>query len=327
MDEPDGDHGPSIAKNYVRPNDGVKFPLSTNDKNWTMTNIAKISGGGSIGGGGKTGGTELRRHLGDVVRRERLCEASDFYKTESCAVCFDRRIYLVRDHQTALVHWAKALREGRIGYESHLFHLDAHPDTAYPNAQVDRSIFGADGFPISRDKVFQEAVRATEINDSYPDLLPEESFIRLGIDLKIVGSYLHVVPGSGGEFLAEDLGVPSRTLTLDATLAAAAVPPGPSAIFDLDLDFFSDIPNAPYDRPANRTTDLEKMLTLLDRLKPGVITIAFSPMATNFLQRYMTLDLEKILDVVTRVIERAGVDWRQESIVDEPRRRTRYSPK
>ncbi len=272
-------------------------------------------------------GMELRRHLKGVIQNERLMEPSGFESTTSRAACYDGRFVMMRDHQTAPFHWARAIAERRIGYDNVLWHGDLHPDTKMPPVTVDRSIFGADGLPADPHKLVEEAARVVKQNDCYPDLGPEESFVHLGIELREVGAYVHLIPGDDDRFAAEDLPVPSITMTFLTALKAAREGRGKRGIGDLDFDLFSSSPTMPYERQADLAGDLDDLVEIFRRVDPGCITAPFSPCSSGFVHTYNTRPLDENVEIAARMIEGLGIDARRLVFIDEPRRDHRFSPK
>ena len=272
-------------------------------------------------------GSELRAHLKNIIQNEALMQASDFDAARSRAVCYGNRLSLIRDHQTAPVHWAEGILSGKLSYYSRLLHADLHPDTHAPSAVVDSLLFGADGLPLSPQKLCAEAARVVKVHDSYPDLCPEEGLVRLGIDLKLVGEFVHIIPGDDNDFAAEELPVPSRTMTLAAALKGLKFDHRRTDIGDLDLDFFSLLQTMPYARQADLDRDLTDLVRLYKLADPGIVTVAFSPVSTNGLIMYNSRSLDENVEIVARLIEELEIDARQPRLIDEPRRDGRFSPK
>ena len=277
--------------------------------------------------GVKAAQNPIREQLAYLINKEQLYAAADYEATNSRAISFDNRLYLIREHHTALVHWARALLEKRINYDSLLLHADLHPDTGLSVARADREIYGADGYPINRDRTLLEAERLTKLNDSYADLTPEENFIRLAIDLKIIGEYVHLIPGAENDFAPEKLPIASRTLTLDACLNTLPVNPARTVVFDLDLDFFSDLKEMPYRRTEGRDRELAKLLLIMQRFNPGVVTVAFSLRSTSMIKTYLTLEPEECVAIIAEIIQGMNLRTGQESYYAEPRRSMRFSPR
>jgi hypothetical protein len=291
-----------------------------------MTGVPIVSASG-IAARPCLAGRELRSQLKSLIQNEQLLVGSDFFQARSRAVCFGNRLYLIRDHQTAPLHWAEALVNGQISYLSRILHADMHPDTGTSVAAVDQSILGADGgLPISPTRLYAEAVRVVKANDSYADLVPENNLIGLGTGLKLIGEYVHLIPGDGGEFPGERLPVPSRTMTLAYALKNLRFERQRTEIGDLDLDFFSRL-DGMLSRQANLEADLDHLVQLFSLADPGVITVAFSPQATSGRDRYNSRSLEENVEIVARLIEGLGIDAQHPRLIVEPRGDLPCSPK
>lgn len=296
-----------------------------------MVSLSGISGGGR----GRVGSKLLK-----IVKNAELLKKTDFNgEVKSQAVSFADRVYLIREHHTALVHWARALRDGRINYDSVILHIDYHPDLGEPH-WVDelcyQNPFYSHDSPDFRppeyyklspeDLLFKKAERITRQIDSHPDLLPEECFIFPAIKLGIIGEYVHIIPGDKPKFAYErEISISDKTLTLDGFLESERYNPKKTYIFDLDLDFFSDLKVIAYTRQANLNEDLEKILKILRMFKPGVVTIAFSPFSADMERNYLTLKLEECSEVIARILVEMDLDVNKVKYYDEPRRYGRCS--
>jgi len=266
--------------------------------------------------------------LSSIIVAQKLMEASDFYgRVESSGVSFAKKVVLMREHHPALFHWAQALKEQRINYNCVLIHFDAHPDLKESFWPISPGVLGPDGYPVSRERAFEEATRQVRENDNYPDMTPEERFIKSAIELKIVGEYVHIIPGDDGCFETPNLSVPSKVLTLDQAMQQLSFLPDKQYIFDLDLDFFSNLADMPYDRQATILQDLPKMLQLLALANPPLFTIAFSQFSTSQIKQYLTISEEECCKIIAAILEQLQLGQITPDLITEPRRSIRHSPK
>ena len=256
-----------------------------------------------------------------IVRNEKLLIPSDYNSVTSRAVSFGNRVYLMRDHHTALIHWARALSEGKIGYDGTLIHIDEHPDLGHSMTYVNKKIFGPNGYPISNEALLSETQRITMENDVFPDLLPEEQFIRPAIELRMVSEFVNIVPDGIGATSRKDLDIAHVDLTLGKLLRTLTARPNRSVILDVDLDFFNKKSLHYLD------SQIAKILEIIRRAKPGVVTIAFSPAASNFRESYLTLEPEDCAKVISHILITLGLDRVEETYYPEPRRSYRESGK
>jgi len=245
-----------------------------------------------------------------VIMGHGLMQASDYEQPTSSCVRLGSNIFLHRDHHYALVSWAKAALDLGLKRESVLLHADYHPDLG---GQIGEKA------GLSDAELFKEAKSTIESLDNYPDLIPEDNFIRPAVGLGIVGKYVWITPPVDVTYKV-DLPIPWEISTLKKHLSLPQLHPEHDHIFDLDLDFFNG--------SKDLNDDIKDMVSLFKLLKPKVTTIAFSPASATFSERYLQLDLEWCTRVIAEIMHASGLknDFPVE-IIPENRRFTRHSSK
>jgi hypothetical protein len=106
---------------------------------------------------------------------------------------------------------------------------------------------------------------------------------------------------------------------LDTIYEGLVLPSDKTIILDLDLDFFQGKPYV--------LEELPDFIKFLKFVKPSIVTIAFSPTASNFREHYSALedrDCEKVINQVVMALELKDLEVME---VAEKRRTGRCSPK
>lgn len=253
----------------------------------------------------------IAARMRNIISQQQLMKPSEYQCTTSNCVVLGKKIFVHKDHHYALVYWAKAIKELGMKRKAILIHVDRHPDLEgdYPTIKSDPTA----------DQLFERAKEIAKELDNFPDVLPEEKFIRPAVSLGIIAKCIFV-PTFEEAIYAVELDAPLEAVPLEK-LARERVPdPEHDYILDIDLDYF------------RKDEDLDKRLkhlaALIKAYKPKVTTIAFSPASSNLYRPYLEIDLESCCKVIAEVAHASGLDENSSmEVIPEDRRTMRWSPK
>jgi len=219
---------------------------------------------------------ETYKELFDLINKE---DITNINKNKS-------NIFIFHNHHLAYYCWKKSVLDKKIGKNNILLHFDAHRDIKVPNfkeindlneyseriEKVKNKIDCVKGYVL--DKLWIDNYIFPAIKEGIIDeiLWVAPDFIKLGIGPKLLKKVYFDKDKNG---FAEKAGVLIETLYLSELIKRKIK--NKKIILNIDIDYFSCKEHGKIATEQEIERSINDVFSVLDKLKPDLITIALSP--------------------------------------------------